>query len=102
MSTSTHTSTSMELTLDLTPNDTRLRSDPVAKLALTLAKELWMLRDRQLMLEDALARKGIDVAELIDRHPPQGNAAKAIEADRKRFVGEVLAALQPAGDRLQK
>lgn len=59
-------------------------------------------RDRQLMLEDALARKGIDVTELIERHPPQRNAAKAIEADRKRFVGEVLAALQPAGDRLQK
>ena len=90
---------SMELTLDLTPNDSRLRSDPVAKLALTLAKELWMLRDRQLVLEDALARKGIDVRELIERGQPQGEAAKAIEADRRRFVAEVLAALQPAGDR---
>ncbi len=102
MSGSTNTATSADLTLDLTPNDTRLRSDPVAALALTLAKELWMLRDRQLMLEDALARKGIDVAELIDRHPPQGDAARAIEADRKRFISEVLAAMQPAGDRLRK
>ena len=90
---------SMELTLDLTPNDSRLRSDPVAKLALTLAKELWMLRDRQLVLEDALARKGLDVRELIERGQPQGEAAKAIEADRRRFVAEALAALQPAGDR---
>lgn len=92
---------SMELTLDLTPNDTKLRSDPVARLALTLAKELWMLRDRQLVLEDALARKGVDVRELIERSAPQGEAAKAIEKDRQRFVGEVLAALQPPGDRVQ-
>lgn len=90
---------SMELTLDLTPNDSKLRSDPVARLALTLAKELWMLRDRQLVLEDALARKGVDVRELIERGVPQGAAAEAIAADRKRFVGEVLAALQPPGDR---
>jgi hypothetical protein len=89
----------MELTLDLTPNDTKLRSDPVARLALTLAKELWMLRDRQLVLEDALARKGVDVRDLIERSAPQGEAAKAIENDRRRFVGEVLAALQPPGDR---
>ncbi|MFO1456111.1 MAG: hypothetical protein U1F18_07690 [Steroidobacteraceae bacterium] len=91
---------SMELTLDLTPNDSKLRSDPVARLALTLAKELWMLRDRQHVLEDALARKGVDVRELIERAAPQGAAAEAIAADRKRFVGEVLAALQPPGDRV--
>lgn len=91
---------SMELTLDLTPNDTKLRSDPVARLALTLAKELWMLRDRQHVLEDALAQKGVDVRELIERGAPQGEAAKAIEKDRQRFVGEVLAALQPPGDRV--
>ena len=91
---------SMELTLDLTPNDTRLRSDPVARLALTLAKELWMLRDRQLVLEDALVRKGVDVRDLVERAAPQGEAAMAIEKDRQRFVGEVLAALQPPGDRV--
>jgi len=90
---------SMELTLDLTPNDTKLRSDPVARLALTLAKELWMLRDRQHVLEDALAQKGVDVRELVERRAPQGEAAQAIEKDRQRFVGEVLAALQPPGDR---
>lgn len=92
----------LELTPDLTPNDSRLRADPVAQLALTLAKELWMLRDRQLVLEDALARKGIDVRELVERGQPEGDTAKAIEAERKRFVGEVLAALQPAGDRVAR
>ncbi len=90
---------SMELTLDLTPHYTTLRSDPVARLALTLAKELWMLRDRQHVLEDALAQKGVDVRELVERRAPQGDAAQAIDKHRQRFVGEVLAALQPPGDR---
>jgi hypothetical protein len=37
--------------------------------------------------------------ELVERGQPEGEAAKAIEAERRRFVGEVLAALPPAGDR---
>jgi hypothetical protein len=88
-----------ELTLDLTPNDTRLRSDPVARLALTLAKELWMLKDRQLVLENALGRRGIAVQELVEREPPDAAFDAALAAERRRFVGEVVAALQPAGDR---
>jgi len=88
-----------ELTLDLTPNDTRLRNDPVARLALTLAKELWMLKDRQLVLENALGRRGVAVQELIEQVPPDAAFDAALAAERRRFVGEVIAALQPAGDR---
>jgi hypothetical protein len=88
-----------QLTLDLTPNDTRLRSDPVARLALTLAKELWMLKDRQRVLEHALDRQGIAVQALVEREPPDAAFDAALAAERQRFVAEVIAALQPAGDR---
>ena len=91
---------SMELTLDLTPNDSKLRADPVAQLALTLAKELWMLRDRQLVLERVLSTNGVDIREQVDRHQPDAVFAAQLEAERQRFVREVLAALQPAGDRV--
>ncbi|MFO1427340.1 MAG: hypothetical protein U1F11_10295 [Steroidobacteraceae bacterium] len=87
------------LTLDLTPNDSAVRRDPVAQLALTLAKELWMLRDRQLVLEEVLSREGLRVRELVERFQPDGAFRQALEAERERFVGEVLAALQPPGDR---
>ena len=39
------------MSLELTPNDSAIRRDPAAQLALMLAKELWVLKDRQLVLE---------------------------------------------------
>ena len=46
--------------LGLTPNDTATRSDPVAQLALMLAKELWTLKDRQMVL-DLIREQLLDV-----------------------------------------
>lgn len=88
-----------DLTLDLTPDDSALRADPVARLALTLAKELWMLRDRQLVLEHVLSQQGTSVRDLVERHQPDGELAKLLETERSRFVGEVIAALSAPGDR---
>ncbi len=87
------------LTLDLTPNDSALRADPVARLALTLAKELWMLRDRQLVLERVLSQQGTSVRDLVERYQPDAEFDATLAAERSRFVGEVIAALTPPGDR---
>jgi hypothetical protein len=85
--------------LDLTPHDTAVRSDPVAQLALTLAKELWQLKDRQLVLEAVLSREGLAVAELVDRFQPDGEFKRALAAERERFVAAIIEALQRPGDR---
>jgi hypothetical protein len=87
------------MNLDLTPHDTAVRSDPVAQLALTLAKELWLLKDRQLVLEAVLSREGLAVAELVDRYQPDGDFQRALDAERERFVAAILEALQRPGDR---
>ncbi len=88
-----------DLTLDLTPNDSKLRADPVARLAITLAKELWMMKDRQIVLEHALARHGVDVRDLIEREAPDEPCNQQLAGERKRFVAEVIAALKGPGDR---
>lgn len=88
-----------ELTLDLTPNDSKLRADPVAQLALTLAKEFWMLRDRQLVLERVLSTNGVDLREQVERFQPDPEFAALLEQERRRFVRTVLESLQPPGDR---
>ena len=90
---------SPELSLDLTPHDSKLRADPVAQLALMLAKELWVLRDRQLVLERVLAADGVDLRDRIDRFQPDEAFAQQLADERGRFVREILAALQPPGDR---
>ena len=58
-----------------------------------------MLKDRQLVLENALGRRGIAVQELIEREPPDVAFDAALAAERQRFVGEVIAALEAPGDR---
>jgi hypothetical protein len=85
--------------LDLTPHDTAVRSDPIAQLALTLAKELWLLKDRQMVLEAVLSREGFAVAELVERYQPDGDFKRALDGERERFVAAILEALQRPGDR---
>ncbi len=85
--------------LNVTPNDTATRSDPVAQLAMTLAKELWVLKDRQLVLEAVLTQQGIPVRELVERFQPSAADREAIDAARKRFTAEIVAALEGPGDR---
>ena len=59
-----------------------------------------MLRDRQHVFEDALAQRASTIARADRARRAADAAAEAIAADRKRFVGEVLAALQPPGTRV--
>ncbi len=87
------------MSLDLTPNDTAVRRDPAAQLALLLAKELWVLKDRQLVLESVLTQQGIAVRDLVDRYQPTAADAALIDAARKRFAAAVVAALEAPGDR---
>jgi hypothetical protein len=87
------------MSLELTPNDTAIRQDPVAQLALLLAKELWVLKDRQLVLEAVLTQQGIAVRDLVERYQPNDTDRQVIDAARKRFAAEVVAALEAPGDR---
>ncbi len=87
------------MSLDLTPNDSAVRRDPAAQLALLLAKELWVLKDRQLVLEAVLQQRGIAVRELVDRYQPTEVDRQIIDAERKRFTAAVVAALEAPGDR---
>lgn len=87
------------MSLELTPNDTAVRRDPAAQLALLLAKELWVLKDRQLVLEAVLTQQGIPVRDLVERYQPTELDRQVIDAARKRFAAEVVAALEAPGDR---
>ncbi len=87
------------MSLELTPNDSAIRRDPAAQLALMLAKELWVLKDRQLVLEAVLTQQGIAVRDLVDRYQPSEADRQVIDAARKRFAAEVVAALEAPGDR---
>lgn len=57
-----------------------------------LAEELWIVRDRQRVLEVVLARHGLDLAEEVDRFRPDPAMATALDAERRAFITRVLQA----------
>lgn len=87
------------MSLDLTPHDSAVRGDRTAQLALLLARELWTLKDRLIVLEAVLSQQGTSVTELVDRYAPTDAVRARLDAERKRFAAEVVAALEAPGDR---
>jgi hypothetical protein len=84
---------------DLTPNLSAARNDRATQLALTLARELWVVKDRLMVLEAVMAEQGTALRERVDRYQPTAEAKAAIDAERQRFIGEIMAALDAPGDR---
>ena len=58
---------------------------------LNLMHELWVVKDRSVMLEQALAEAGVDVAEKVDRMQPDPALAERLDAERKAYIDRVLA-----------
>lgn len=85
----------IEVSEPLLPNDHRFREDRVAQTVLTLAKELWLLRDRQLVLEAVLEERGLVAQELVDAYQPAGAVKERIARERRRFLDEIATALVP-------
>ena len=88
-----------DLTRQLTPYDAVARRDRATQLALTLAQELWVVKDRLQVLEAVLSAEGRDLRDLVDRFQPDAALRAALDAERQRFIAAVLAALDPPGDR---
>ncbi|MSR00316.1 MAG: hypothetical protein EXR88_02795 [Gammaproteobacteria bacterium] len=83
----------------LTPNDSAVRGDRATQLALMLARELWTVKDRLVILESVLSKEGVSLPNIIDRHMLSADEKKLLDADRARFVAEIVAALEKPGDR---
>lgn len=70
--------------------------DDLARAVITLAREVWVLRDRQRVLEAVLGEKGIDVAQAIEHYQPSPELQAKLDAERKAFVQGLMQALVPA------
>lgn len=71
------------------------RLDDLARSMLALAREVWVLRDRQRIMEAVLAERGIDVSDAIERYQPGPELKEVLDAERKAFVGALLQPLAP-------
>lgn len=64
--------------------------DQLGQALITLTKELWVLKDRQLILEAALADAGIVAEEVVDRYQPDEMLKEQLRAERQRLIDTII------------
>lgn len=69
--------------------------DDVANALLVLARELWVVKDRQRVLEALLVENHVIVPDAVADHQPGPALAAALDAERGRYTRALMAALCP-------
>jgi len=78
-------------------NDPKLNAtdiDSLGQAILTLTQELWVLKDRQRILEAVLEESGVIDSKVIDKHQPDMALTEMLQAERQQLVDNILSALQ--------
>lgn len=81
---------------DTTPARQILKTDQidgVANAVLALARELWVMRDRQIIIESVLAARGIDIAAAVDAYEPDEVLQARLDGERDRLIRTVADAM---------
>ncbi len=65
--------------------------DNLGLAVISLAKELWIVKDRQLVAEAILQQRGL-LADL-DTFQPDADLAAKLAAERRRFMDDLMTAL---------
>jgi len=64
--------------------------DKVGQAILTLAQELWAVKDRQAITEVVLKEKGIDISEAVDTHQPDPELEAELTKARQGLVKKII------------
>ena len=64
--------------------------DPLYQVVFNLVRELWVVKDRQLVLEEVLKQTGIDANQLVDGHQPDTAFAKRLDKEREQLLNRVF------------
>lgn len=57
---------------------------------MTLAQELWAVKDRQAVTEAVLKERGIDISEAIDTHQPDAELEAQLTKTRQGLVRKIV------------
>ncbi len=69
------------------------RIDDLAAAYVSLLGELWIVKDRQAVLEQVLARNGIAAPEAVEQFEPDGKFKAELDAERQAWVRRMVGAL---------
>ncbi len=77
-------------------NDPKLNIEDIDNLSqaiLTLTQELWVVKDRQRVLEAALQRAGVIDPTDIDQYQPDPALTGLLETERQQLIENILSSL---------
>lgn len=80
--------------LNLAPEDV----DRLGQALITLTKELWVVKDRQRVLEAALAEAGIVTPEALDAWQPDAALDAQLGTERRRLIDAIIEVLTQSPD----
>ncbi|MBP01359.1 MAG: hypothetical protein CMM25_00910 [Rhodospirillaceae bacterium] len=64
--------------------------DKLGQAILTLTQELWAVRDRQIIVEQVLKEKGIDISESVDKYIPSHTIEETLKTSRQNLIKKIL------------
>jgi hypothetical protein len=67
--------------------------DRLGDALIALTQEVWVLRDRQQVLETLLAEAGVLSPQAVESFQPDAELSAALDADRQQLINAVLGAL---------
>jgi predicted NAD/FAD-binding protein len=73
------------------------RIEDIAQAFVSLASELWIVKDRMAVLEQVLDRHGIPAPAAVEAYAPQGEFKATLDAERRAWAQRMIAALFPRG-----
>lgn len=68
--------------------------DATLRMVVELAAQVWVERERRLVLESLLESRGILAREVIEHHAPDAAQAAVLKAERSRFIEDVFKELR--------
>lgn len=78
------------------------RLDDLGRMIAELTSELWILKDRNMVLEKLLDESGVLATESIDRYVPDSATAAAITAERNALTARIFGAVFDSDVRLER
>lgn len=79
------------------PHLLQRRVEDLAQGFVAVTSELWIVKDRLAVLEQVLARHGIDAQREIDAFEPAGEFKTALDTERRAWAQRMIGALFPRG-----
>ena len=72
--------------------------DNLGQAILSLTEELWVLKDRQRVLEATLEKAGVVDKGAVDQHQPDQTLTDLLQQERQQLVENVLSALRKSSN----